>query len=120
MTSQTLAAFAASVHLAMIASACAAGILLARRVRVAWWIGAATMLLLVRSVTTTTAHAWSTPSAPDSFPVIDAALASVSLAGLAWAAIRARAARSGTPVPATVLAATPDGDVRPEAHADAA
>lgn len=120
MTLQALAAVAALVHLAVIASACAAGLLLARRVRIAWWAGVAAMLLITRSVTASTAYTWSTPAAPEAFPWLDVALGAVALGALSWQALHVR--RSARRTLALVAAATDTraGLDASEAHADAA
>ena len=117
MTLQTLAAIAALVHLAVIVCASAAGILLARRMRISWWAGAAAMLLISRSVTIATTYSWSTPSAPDAFPYVDVTLGAVAVFALSWEAVRARRDTRRT---LALVSASTDTASTTEAHADAA
>ncbi len=116
MTLQSLAAVAAVADLAVIACACAAGFLLARGTRLPGWAAAVAMLLIIRAISMSTAHAWDTPSGTDAFPYVDVVVGSCAAAGLAVERMRAKR----TPMAAAEPHVMPTAELHPEAHADAA
>jgi hypothetical protein len=119
MTLQTLAAFAVVVQLGVIASACAAGFLLARGTRLPGWTAAVAMLLITRAINMTAAYAWATPSASERFPIVDVTVGFLVLAALTYEVLRGRRERA-IAARATDAPATPSPVELPEAHADAA